>query len=305
MKQIKNIFISASALALLASCAGDFDTNFMTDKPENVAIAEFVNQYNVLKEYAGDIKVGAETGSSSILDHGTSISQLTNNFNELTFNDLFAHKIVVDGNGNVTVDSKAANAISESQDAGFSFMGSSLCDPATTNVAYMNTVVADTYIPGKPAIGEFKILDFEDMDIGSTFPGSGGTTGTIVEDPKGESGHVAHWTKGYNHPQFNVTLPAGMTVGDIIDGYCDLLFTKSGSVFASVLKIFINGKQYGGDLGTSATAQNISTNSWARKGYKLDFTKFEIDEADKKATSFQLGIGDVASNPDYYFDTLL
>ena len=101
MKQIKNIFISASALALLASCAGDFDTNFMTDKPENVAIAEFVNQYNVLKEYAGDIKVGAETGSSSILDHGTSISQLTNNFNELTFNDLFAHKIVVDGNGNV------------------------------------------------------------------------------------------------------------------------------------------------------------------------------------------------------------
>lgn len=305
MKQIKNIFISASALALLASCAGDFDTNFMTDKPENVAIAEFVNQYNVLKEYAGDIKVGAETGSSSILDHGTSISQLTNNFNELTFNDLFAHKIVVDGNGNVTVDSKAANAISESQDAGFSFMGSSLCDPATTNVAYMNTVVSDTYIPGKPAIGEFKILDFEDMDIGSTFPGSGGATGTIVEDPKGESGHVAHWTTGYNHPQFNVTLPAGMTVGDIIDGYCDLFFTKSGWVPASVLKFFINGKQYGGDLGTSATAQNISTNSWARKGYKLDFTKFEIDEADKKATSFQLGIGDVASDPDYYFDNIV
>lgn len=96
-----------------------------------------------------------------------------------------------------------------------------------------------------------------------------------------------------------------MTVGDIIDGYCDLLFTRSGWVPASVLKFFINGKQYGGDLGTSATQQNISTNSWARKGYKLDFTKFEIDEADKKATSFQLGIGDVAENPDYYFEITL
>lgn len=79
----------------------------------------------------------------------------------------------------------------------------------------MDKVVADTYVPGQRTNGDFKILDMDNLALGTKVEGSGKTYAEVVEDPLNEKGHVLHYTSAFNHPFVDITLPTGVTLGDL------------------------------------------------------------------------------------------
>ncbi len=285
MKKInKSILFCTAALTLLSSCAEEYNDSFKADQPESAALASIISKYDVLKKYAGNMKIGAELPASAVEAKGTAFSQMITNFNQLTFSN---------GKGNM-----------EDVPDSISVFGSSLCSPTASNSAKMKELVADTYIPGSMSEKEFTIQDFESLAIGTKIPGSGGTPAEVVEDPDGASGHCLHYTAGFNHPYLDIKLPEGVTVGDLTTGEYDYRTIGTGWIITGVLKVIINGTTIGGDIGGTASSWGIGKNEWGRGKYKMDFTKLEFNEEQKKATSFQLGIGEVVDNPNYYIDNI-
>lgn len=303
MNKIYHLFLFGTISMLMTGCAKEFDTGFSVAAPENESMAEYINSFDVLKSYGNGMKIGAAVKGSVLTAHNTPATQVVTNFDEVTLTDVLSHAATVNVMGE-TDSIIAQDAVKAAKDAGLSLFGPSLCSPLTTQNEYMRKVTADTYVPGGPTEGDFNVVDFEDMALGTKIEGSGGSTGVIVEDPKGESGHVYEYKGVFNHPIFDITLPDGLTLGNLTMGSCDFLIHSTGWVPASVLKVWVNGVQIGGDLGTAATKQGCEKGVWGRQKYHFDFGKLELNDEQKTATSFRLAIGDVCNNPDYFIDNI-
>lgn len=292
----------AAGLFLLAGCADEYRSDYQTDMPADVALANYVGSFDVLKAYAGTMHVGAEAPMSMLGTHNTAYSQLLTNFNEVTPTDAFTHAATVSETG-ICDSAHAVDAVSEAQAANLSLVGGPLCSPLTMQKAYMEKVTADTYIPGGQKEDDFKLVDFESMPIGTTIAASGGTKGEVVDDPLGEHGHVLHYTSSFNHPFVDITLPKGVTVGDLIEGHCDYMLKGTGWVPASVVKITIGETTIEGST-KKAVDQGIVKGEWGTYSFSFADVLEKLSDEQKAATSFRLGIGDVCSAPNYYIDNV-
>lgn len=292
----------AAGLFLLAGCADEYKSDYQTDMPADVALANYVGSFDVLKAYAGTMHVGAEAPMSMLGTHNTAYSQLLTNFNEVTPTDAFTHAATVSETG-ICDSAHAVDAVSEAQAANLSLVGGPLCSPLTMQKAYMEKVTADTYIPGGQKEDDFKLVDFESMPIGTTIAASGGTKGEVVDDPLGEHGHVLHYTSSFNHPFVDITLPKGVTVGDLIEGHCDYMLKGTGWVPASVVKITIGETTIEGST-KKAVDQGIVKGEWGTYSFSFADVLEKLSDEQKAATSFRLGIGDVCSAPNYYIDNV-
>lgn len=292
----------AAGLFLLAGCADEYKSDYQTDMPADVALANYVGSFDVLKAYAGTMHVGAEAPMSMLGTHNTAYSQLLTNFNEVTPTDAFTHAATVTETG-ICDSAHAVDAVSEAQAANLSLVGGPLCSPLTMQKAYMEKVTADTYVPGGQKEGAFNLVDFEGMALGTTLAGSGGTPGQVVDDPQGKHGHVLHYTAGFNHPFVDITLPEGMTIGDLKEGHCDYMLKSTGWVPASVVKITVGGATVEGST-KKAVDQGIVKGEWGTYSFSFADVLDKLSDEQKAATSFKLGLGDVCSNPDYYIDNI-
>jgi hypothetical protein len=298
MKKSLLLHTSLAGLLLLASCADEFKSDFKTDEPSDVALTEYVNGFDVLKSYSGKMHLSAEVPMSTLTTHSTPYSQLLTNFTEVTPTDAFSHAVTVSSNG-VVDTTRATDAVAEAANASLNVMGTALCSPFSTQKAYMDKVVADTYVPGQRTNGDFKILDMDNLALGTKVEGSGKTYAEVVEDPLNEKGHVLHYTSAFNHPFVDITLPTGVTLGDLLEGQCDYMLKSTGWVPASVVKVMVDGATIEGST-KKAVDQGIEKGKWGTYKFSFKDIQDKLTDAQKAATSFRLGLGDVCSNPNYY-----
>ena len=60
MTKYKIQTVLAAGLFLLAGCADEYQSDYQTDQPADVALANYVGSFDVLKAYAGSMHIGAE-----------------------------------------------------------------------------------------------------------------------------------------------------------------------------------------------------------------------------------------------------
>src|SRR5690606_35904376 len=77
---------------------------------------------------------------------------------------------------------------------------------------YLNTLIADIIIPGES--GTEMLLNFEDDELGTSYPVIGSGSTCVKNDPDGKSGKTLHVLGPQTFPQYQINLPEGLTLGD-------------------------------------------------------------------------------------------
>jgi hypothetical protein len=108
MKYYRILFLAA-ALTGLASCAKDMVKEFPVDKPQDIAQYEYLNDYDVLKNYVDraaspDFKLGAALSASDFNAKSQVYVLAASNFDEMTAGNAMKYASVVDSKGNMNFD---------------------------------------------------------------------------------------------------------------------------------------------------------------------------------------------------------
>lgn len=306
MKKIHNLVLaSAAATLLLTGCAEDYKSDFGVAKPEGMEMTEFLNSFDVLKSYTG-LHLATTLDQASVEKQESSYSQVVSNFNEMMMGDALCHSTLVDAEGTLDVNTPE-KAVGYVADKNVKIFGSTLCSPTSFNRTFMQSLVADTYVPGTEGEDDFDLEDFEGMSIGTKIPdGNGNMNGEIVADPDGTRGNCTHFTGGFQHPVFDITLPSGVTLGQIKTISFDYRTYGGGWIVQGVCKVVVNGTSFE-VAPNKASQQGIANNTWGTMVVKADeFSQIldKLSDTQKAATSFKLGIGEIVSAANYYIDNI-
>ena len=89
MKHINKLLLVAATSAVFVSCVDEYKSDFLPEKPEDVAMNELLNSYDVLKTYIDrsaipNFKLGMGISLSDFTNQETLYSLSVNNFDEVT-----------------------------------------------------------------------------------------------------------------------------------------------------------------------------------------------------------------------------
>ena len=303
MKKVQNLILaSAAATLLLTGCAEDYKSDFNPAKPDGLEMNEFLNRFDVLKSYTG-LRLATNMDKTTAEAQNTAFGQVVSNFNEVVLTNAFDHSVVVNNAGEIDANS-SEKAVGYIADKNVKIFGSTLCSPTNFNLSYMNDVVSDTYVPGSEGEDDFDLENFEGMELGTKIPGSAGNA-EVVEDPDGLNGHCIHYTQGFNHPFVDITLPSGVSLGQIKKLFFDYRTYGGGWIVTNVCKVVVDGTTIEVSP-KSAKDQGVVANTWGKM--TVDFEDLgiidKLNASQKAAKSFKIGIGEIVSAPDYYIDNV-
>lgn len=150
--------------------------------------------------------------------------------------------------------------------------------------------------------GDFSIADFDTDDLGESYSMTNGGSGTVVDDPQGGGSKVLNIQGAQTFPQFEVTLPAGITLENCVSVTMDFLGTGSTGMYGAGMRMSING----GPLANYDSPANFGAadGAWARGVIKLDISGLELTEEQKGLNSFTLEVGSATGSADYYIDNI-
>ena len=303
MKKVQNLILaSAAATLLLTGCAEDYKSDFNPAKPDGLEMNEFLNRFDVLKSYTG-LRLATNMDKTTAEAQNTAFGQVVSNFNEVVLTNAFDHSVVVNNAGEIDANS-SEKAVGYIADKNVKIFGSTLCSPTTFNLSYMKEVVSDAYVPGSEGEDDFDLENFEGMELGTKIPGSAGNA-EVVEDPDGLNGHCIHYTQGFNHPFVDITLPSGVSLGQIKKLFFDYRTYGGGWIVTNVCKVVVDGTTIEVSP-KSAKDQGVVANTWGKM--TVDFEDLgiidKLNASQKAAKSFKIGIGEIVSAPDYYIDNV-
>ncbi len=146
MKYYRLLFLAA-ALTGLASCAVDPVKEFPVDKPQDIAQYEYLNDYDVLKNYVDrvaspDFKLGAALAASDFNSKSQVYALAVSNFDEMTAGNAMKYASVVDNKGNMNFDT-VRDFVKNAEAAGMTVYGHTLAWHSQQNNKYLNTLIAD------------------------------------------------------------------------------------------------------------------------------------------------------------------
>ena len=316
MKYINNKIVAFIWIAVLAmSCTDDFNCQLQVDKPEDVALSEYLSQFGLLKSYVDRntaFQLAANLPASEFVKKDIAFSTLYTNFDAIdtygSFTPLNTLSLdAYDFGGMQTMASTAA-------EAGVTLYGGALCSNQGQRADYYNKLLEPVLIPFVPEKGSTVILDFESDVLGTTYSMTGNSTAVVEEDPTGESGHVLHVgtdaeKAAYSYAKFQVKLPEGRKLGDYIRLKIDLRFVNSDGVYGAGMRVFINGQEFSlGGNGADFCGSN-SGNIWKREGViKMDDPEkfgFVLPPSMKDLTEFEMSVGSASGAAQYYLDNII
>ncbi|GHT76139.1 hypothetical protein FACS189463_0640 [Bacteroidia bacterium] len=158
------------------------------------------------------------------------------------------------------------------------------------------------------------VLDFENDETGAVYQGIGWSVDTysavVAANPSG-TGKSLHFTStNWNsYPKFTVTLPENKTFGDVEKIKLDIYFGEGGSSDQNNYKHFdvfvgVSGASFTANEATFAT-DNLVTNDergkWLFKEIAIPAT---VSSELKALNAFDLGVGLLVENADYYLDNI-
>lgn len=199
------------------------------------------------------------------------------------------------------------------------FSASDLEKPSFTMSLGSATGAADYYIDNIKINWEVagedngldNVLDFESDALGKTYPMTGNSSATVVDDPEGKSGKVLQVGSendmaAWSFAKINIKLPDGHKLGDYEMFTCDMKTIKGQ--WGGGMQMAINGRQIGGSNAASSGA--TEGGGWARGGIRFSFVDpacspngyFELTDAEKELTEFEFFVGTSTSAGFYYLD---
>ena len=146
MKYYRILFLAA-ALTGLASCAVDPLKEYETEKPQSIAQYEYLNDYDVLKNYVNrsaspDFKLGAALAASDFQAHGQVYALAVSNFDEMTAGNDMKYSSIVANDGSMSFDG-VRNFVNAAADAGMTVYGHTLAWHSQQNNKYLNSLIKD------------------------------------------------------------------------------------------------------------------------------------------------------------------
>lgn len=157
MKYTNKWLLALLPATLLTSCAEDVFEQYQVEEPASFAELKYLNNYNVLKDYASSasVKLGAEVDAAAYNNQGALFGVATTNFNEVSGGASLYHSSIVRDNGGVNIGN-FADMVKKATEAGQSVFGSALLTNTANNVKYLKNIIADkvdpNYVPTKTEI---------------------------------------------------------------------------------------------------------------------------------------------------------
>ena len=163
MKYYRILFLAA-ALTGLSSCAVDPLKEFEVEKPQDIAQYEYLNDYDVLKNYVGsaaspDFKLGAALAASDFTAGGQVYALAVSNFNEMTAGNAMKYASVVGDKGEMSFDN-VRNFVNAASEAGMTVYGHTLAWHSQQNNKYLNSLIADKELEVDPD-AKTEVVDYE------------------------------------------------------------------------------------------------------------------------------------------------
>ena len=137
----------------MASCADEFDRNFMVGRPGNSAEYAYLNDYKALKEYVSDpnFHLGIGTDAADYAKQGATYVITNVNFNETVAGNAMKMASCVDKDGNMNF-ATVESYVNEAAKAGMNVYGHTLAWHAQQPVEWLNTLMADKPLPVTPGV---------------------------------------------------------------------------------------------------------------------------------------------------------
>lgn len=319
MKYIHNKIIAFTFIAASTmSCTDEFKSRLELEKPQDVAMSEYLSQFDLLKSYINrdgtPFQLAAGIPVSEFVKKDIGYSTLLTNFDAVDLNGSYDPISALNTEG-VYKFGDMQTAVEIAAKAGMTLYGGSLCSNQGQRAAYYNALIAPIDIPVEVQKGTTKLFNFENDAIGKTYPMTGNSSAVVENDPTGESGHVLHVgtnevKASYSYPKFHVVLPADRKLGDYIRLNIDLRFAGTDGIYGQGLRVFINGQEF--NLGKNGKEfcddTNATGNKWKREGAisLKDATPpgLVIPESFGSLKEFDLAIGSASTAAQFYIDNI-
>lgn len=301
--------------SLFQACSTFEDREFSTEKPQSLIDQEARDAYNPLKTYVNysnqpDLKLGVELNLGEVADNSQFYRTMQQHFDELNFTRLNYFDLYKGGNPAL---SGFAAALETNKSVGMPVHAGHLVQHSNQDATYLNSLTADIIIPGQS--GTFLVENFENKTVGTTYPFTyldlnvGTGTATVSTDPiagAANSGKTVYLNGNRVVPQFQVNLPAGLTLGDLKKLKLDINLTAGR---------FGGGIQLGVSLtpGYVATKQFAPNKNWDAVGApqdawnraaELDLTTYAFTPQEKAYTSFYLTFGNTTGDARMHLDNI-
>lgn len=315
MKYINNKIIAFTFIAASTmSCTDEFKNRLELEKPQDLAMSEYLSQFDLLKSYINrdgtPFQLAAGIPVSEFVKKDIGYSTLLTNFDAVDLNGSYDPITALNTEG-VYNFGDMQTAVEIAAKAGMTLYGGSLCSNQGQRAAYYNALIAPIDKPVEVEKGTTKLFSFENDAIGKTYPMTGNSSAVVENDPAGESGHVLH--VGTNEVKANdsyaklhVVLPSGRKLGDYVRLNIDLRHVNEDGIYGSGMRILINGNKMA--LGKSAADLGAANNKWKREiVIKLNDETAPgcvIPESLKGLTEFDLSVGSQSTAAQYYLDNI-
>src|SRR5690606_27139220 len=212
-----------------------FDQEALDANNEIKSYVDYSNQPN--------FKLGAELNLADVANNTVLYRLMQEHFDEIGFTRLnHLDYILTDGSADVT---NINAALETNESASTSIHAGHLVQHSNQRAAYLNTLIPDLIIPGES--GTFMVENFESRTVGNSNPvyySTANTEGTakIDTDPvvAGNSGKALRVVGNRAFPQFEVTLPEGVTLGDCKFIKFDMNVTDQTGRFGAGMRLGIS-----------------------------------------------------------------
>lgn len=315
MKYINSKIIAFIGITILTmSCVDDYEYRVHVDKPQDVALSEYLNQFDLLKTYINrngtPFQLAAVISGSEFSKKEIAYSTIITNFDAVDISGSYdpLSTLQVDGTYNFGGMQTATNAAAQ---GGIEIYGGALCSEQGQRAEYYNNLLKPLVIPFESEKGKTLIQNFENDPIGTAYPMTGGSTAVVEADPAGESGNVLHVgtneeKAAYSYPKFRVVLPSGRKLGDYVRLNIDLRFVGTDGIWGQNLRVFINSQEF--NLGINGDGFCGGGNNWKREGIVnlKDATPpgLVVPESMSSLTEFDMAIGSASGGAQFYIDNI-
>ncbi|MDR0700296.1 MAG: endo-1,4-beta-xylanase [Tannerella sp.] len=317
MKYINKI-IGVVAVAIFAFACTDENSHKLDnlDKPEDVALVEYLNSFDVLKAAVDrnanpNFKIGTSITASDFQKKEMAYSLALTNFDEISAGDAMYHSLSVAEDGAVDVVT-AQSFFDEAKTSNISVFGTALVWNFNQSVSLDNSIAPiytpEIIIPPVSQSGIADLFDFESDNLGDTYPMTvpANGTATVVEDPANAGNKVlsvgsAASPANQSEPVFNIVLPEGIKLKHCSYLILDIYVVNNTGMYGQGLRMRINGKE--GTVGTNLQGLGAQNNNWGRN-LKVDLSMVPLSTEDKELSEFTLSFGNRTGAGHYLYDNM-
>lgn len=179
--KLKNINFGLGLVALLAlsSCADDKFSEYRTDMTKNLKEYQYLNNYEPLKKYVGDMKASGKCNPDFKLGIALAAPDFNkqelvyclagSNFEEMTAGNAMKYASCVKNDGTFDFNT-VKDFVTNAQDAGLTIYGHTLAWHSQQNKKYLSKLIADKEIQVDPSQKVDKVDAYTDFSKMNSFP---------------------------------------------------------------------------------------------------------------------------------------